>query len=195
MSEDVSTAEARRMPRRAAMSGWVGSALEYYDFSIYASAAALVFPQVFFPSESPAVALIASLATYGVGYVARPLGAFVLGIHEGPERGWTDALTLVGLGLGIGAGLAFVVWELRQSHPLLNLRVFGNRMLTAGTVFLLIVFAIMMALFLVLVQFLQAGLGYSAIRASAAAPGWGSTTSTPSGPTETMLFAPGPVIM
>ena len=105
--------------------------------------------------------------TVGSILSAVAVGAFVLGIHEGPERGWTDSLTLVGLALGVGAGIAFVVWELRQSHPLLNLRVFGNRMLTAGTVYLLIVFAIMMALFLVLVQFLQAGLGYSAIKASA----------------------------
>lgn len=59
--------------------GWVGSALEYYDFFIYATAASLVFPQIFFPSGNPAVAIVASLATYGVGYVARPLGAFVLG--------------------------------------------------------------------------------------------------------------------
>ncbi|MHB1137666.1 MAG: MFS transporter [Microthrixaceae bacterium] len=105
--------------------------------------------------------------TLGSVLSAVAVGAFVLGIHEGPERGWTDPVTLVGLVIGIGAGLAFVAWELRQSHPLLNLRVFSNRMLTAGTVYLLIVFAIMMALFLVLVQFLQAGLGYSAIKASA----------------------------
>jgi predicted MFS family arabinose efflux permease len=62
---------------------------------------------------------------------------------------------------------SFVTWELRQTHPLLNLRVFRNRTLTAGSVSLLAVFAIMSGLFLVLVQFLQAVLGYSAIVASA----------------------------
>ena len=65
--------------RKAVAGGWVGSALEYYDFFIYATAASLVFPQIFFPSSNPAVAIVASLATYGVGYVARPVGAFVLG--------------------------------------------------------------------------------------------------------------------
>ena len=95
------------------------------------------------------------------------VGALVLAIHEGPEAGWTEPITLAGLVLGGGAAIGFVVWELRQRHPLLNLRVFRNRMLTAGSVSLLAVFAILMALFLVLVQFLQAGLGYSAIKASA----------------------------
>src|ERR1700727_795682 len=70
----------------AAASGWIGSALEYYDFFIYATAASLVFPQVFFPSQNPTVAIVASLATYGVGYVARPVGAFVLG-HYGHVYG------------------------------------------------------------------------------------------------------------
>ena len=65
--------------RRAVAGGWIGSALEYYDFFIYATAASLVFPQIFFPSSNPTVAIIAALATYGVGYVARPVGAFVLG--------------------------------------------------------------------------------------------------------------------
>src|SRR5690349_4998274 len=65
--------------RKATASGWIGSALEYYDFFIYATAASLIFPQLFFPSEDPAVAIVASLATYGVGYVARPIGAFFLG--------------------------------------------------------------------------------------------------------------------
>jgi MFS family permease len=72
--------------RRAAVSGWIGSALEYYDFFIYATAASLVFPQTFFPSGNPAVAIVASLATYGVGYVARPIGALVLG-HWGDTHG------------------------------------------------------------------------------------------------------------
>src|SRR5262245_33076405 len=88
-----------RQPRRAAASGWIGSALEYYDFFIYATAASLVFPQVFFPSENPTVAIIASLATYGVGYVARPIGAFVLG-HWGDTHGRKTVLILCMLLMG-----------------------------------------------------------------------------------------------
>jgi MFS family permease len=76
----------QRQTKMAAASGWIGSALEYYDFFIYATAASLVFPQTFFPSSNPTVAIVASLATYGVGYVARPLGAFVLG-HYGDVYG------------------------------------------------------------------------------------------------------------
>ncbi len=76
----------RRQSKKAAASGWIGSALEYYDFFIYATAASLVFPQIFFPSTDPTVAIVASLATYGVGYVARPIGAFVLG-HYGDTHG------------------------------------------------------------------------------------------------------------
>jgi len=78
----ASAAEAEphhpRQSTKAAASGWIGSALDYYDFFIYATAASLVFPQIFFPPGDPAVAIFASLATYGVGYVARPIGAFVL---------------------------------------------------------------------------------------------------------------------
>lgn len=77
--------------RRATASGWVGSVLEYYDFFIYATAASLIFPQLFFPSGNPQVAIIASLATYGVGYVARPIGAFFLG-HWGDTHGRKNVL-------------------------------------------------------------------------------------------------------
>ncbi|GAC1327387.1 MAG: MFS transporter [Beijerinckiaceae bacterium] len=79
--------------KKAAASGWIGSALEYYDFFIYATAASLIFPQIFFPSGNPSVAIVASLATYGVGYVARPIGAFVLG-HWGDTHGRKQVLLL-----------------------------------------------------------------------------------------------------
>ena len=79
--------------KKAAASGWIGSALEYYDFFIYATAASLIFPQIFFPSTNPTVAIVASLATYGVGYVARPIGAFVLG-HWGDTHGRKSVLLL-----------------------------------------------------------------------------------------------------
>jgi MFS family permease len=79
--------------KKAAASGWIGSALEYYDFFIYATAASLVFPQIFFPSTDPKIAIVASLATYGVGYVARPVGAFVLG-HFGDTHGRKTVLIL-----------------------------------------------------------------------------------------------------
>src|SRR3954467_8673129 len=79
--------------RKATASGWIGSALEYYDFFIYATAAALIFPQIFFPKGDPQIAIIASLATYGVGYVARPIGAFVLG-HWGDTHGRKNVLIM-----------------------------------------------------------------------------------------------------
>jgi MFS family permease len=79
--------------KKAAASGWIGSALEFYDFFIYATAASLIFPQIFFPSTNPAIAIIASLATYGVGYVARPVGAFFLG-HWGDTHGRKFVLIL-----------------------------------------------------------------------------------------------------
>ena len=95
------------------------------------------------------------------------IGGLVLGIHEGPEKGWTASLTLVGMILGVVALVGFIVWELRASHPILDLRVFRNRSLAAGSVTLLIVFAVMMGIFLVLVQFLQTVAGFSALRAAA----------------------------
>src|SRR5881296_3539818 len=77
--------------KKATASGWIGSALEYYDFFIYATAASLIFPQIFFPKGDPKTAIVASLATYGVGYVARPIGAFFLG-HWGDTHGRKNVL-------------------------------------------------------------------------------------------------------
>ena len=93
-------AHSAQQSKKATASGWIGSALEYYDFFIYATAAALIFPQIFFPKGDPNVAIIASLATYGVGYVARPIGAFVLG-HLGDTRGRKQILVLCMLLMGV----------------------------------------------------------------------------------------------
>ncbi|GLX95173.1 MFS transporter [Herbidospora sp. NBRC 101105] len=73
-------------PRRAAVAAWIGSALEYYDFFIYGSAAALIFSKVFFDDSDPATATLQSLASFGVAYAARPVGALILG-HIGDRFG------------------------------------------------------------------------------------------------------------
>ena len=64
---------------KAAVSGWLGTAMEFMDFQLYSLAAAIVFNKIFFPDVSPAIGLIAAMATYGVGYVARLAGAIYFG--------------------------------------------------------------------------------------------------------------------
>jgi len=98
-SAGVSPSQRQGTPRAAARAAWIGSALEYYDFFIYGTAAALVFGKVFFPDGDPAAATLASLATFGVGYAARPIGAIVLG-HVGDRHGRRQVLltTVVAMG-------------------------------------------------------------------------------------------------
>lgn len=92
--------EYKKSPKKAAASGWIGSALEYYDFFIYAQAAALVFPNIFFPKTDPQIAIVAAFATFGVGYVARPIGAFVLGAW-GDTHGRKNMLVMCMMLIGI----------------------------------------------------------------------------------------------
>ena len=100
MSDQKAATHGLQQTKKATASGWIGSVLEYYDFFIYATAASLIFPQIFFPSGNPTVAIVASLATYGVGYVARPIGAFFLG-HWGDTHGRKQVLVLCMFLMGI----------------------------------------------------------------------------------------------
>ncbi len=98
---------------------------------------------------------------------ATAIGGVVLAVHEGPENGWTHPLALGALAIGIVALVGFVLWERRQAAPLFDVRLFSHRGLATGSITMLAVFAVMMALFLVLVQFLQAVLGWSALKSAA----------------------------
>lgn len=115
--------------RRATLASSVGSALEYYDFAIYGLASALIFGQLFFPALPENMQLVASLATFGVGFAARPLGGLFFGsLGDKLGRKWvlmiTIALmggstTLVGLlptgeQIGFWAPLLLVILRLAQ---------------------------------------------------------------------------------
>ena len=108
-------------PRRAALASFVGTTVEFYDFLIYGTAAALVFPKLFFPSASPATGVLLSFATFGVGFVARPLGGVVFG-HFGDRIGRKRMLvySLVLMGFStVAMGLLPTYAELGMAAPIL----------------------------------------------------------------------------
>lgn len=85
----------------------IGTTIEFYDFYVYATASVLIFPQVFFPTGNSATALLASLATFGLAFVARPLGSVVFG-HFGDRIGRKATLVASLLMMGVatfGIGL------------------------------------------------------------------------------------------
>ena len=86
--------------KRVALASYVGSAIEYYDFYIYGTAAALVFPKVFFPHLGATMATVASMATFAAAFLSRPIGAAFFG-HFGDRLGRKSTLiaTLLIMGL------------------------------------------------------------------------------------------------
>ncbi len=96
------------------------------------------------------------------------IGALVFGIIEGPDRGWSDPVTLGALIGGVALVVAFVLAELRATAPLLDPRYFRHRGFTTGSVSVFLQFFAMFGFFFVALQFLQLVLGYSTLAAAAA---------------------------
>lgn len=90
--------------RRAALAGFMGSLLEWYDFYLFGTAAALVFGPLFFPNSSPAAGTLAAFATFAIGFIARPIGAVLFG-HVGDRIGRKYALLATALLMGAGTFL------------------------------------------------------------------------------------------
>lgn len=93
-----------RERRRVALASMIGTTIEWYDFQIYGLAAALVLPKLFFPGYDPAVGLLLSLATFGVGFFARPVGAAIFG-HLGDRAGRKSVLVMTLLIMGVSTFL------------------------------------------------------------------------------------------
>src|ERR1700716_401680 len=90
--------------RRAAMASAIGTTIEWYDFFLYNTAAALVFPHLFFPASSAYAGAMQSFATYAVGFAARPVGAAIFG-HWGDRIGRKTTLIITLLVMGISSAI------------------------------------------------------------------------------------------
>ncbi len=91
-------------PGRVIAASLVGTTIEFYDFYVYATAAVLVFPKLFFPTGNDTTALLSSFAVFGAAMVARPIGAVVFG-HLGDRRGRKTTLVISLLTMGIATFL------------------------------------------------------------------------------------------
>src|SRR5690554_7834879 len=88
---NTTTATPVNSPARVVFASLIGTTIEFYDFYVYATAAVLVFPHLFFPSSNETTALLASFAVFGAAMIARPLGAVFLviwAIGSGARRRW-----------------------------------------------------------------------------------------------------------
>jgi metabolite-proton symporter len=100
MPSTVTAHKQINTPRQILFASLVGTAVEFFDFYIYATAAVLVFPKLFFPASDPATSVLASLATFGIAFVARPIGSMVFG-HFGDRIGRKRTLVVALSTMGI----------------------------------------------------------------------------------------------
>jgi metabolite-proton symporter len=94
--------------RRAALASAIGTTIEWYDFFLYNTAAALVFPHLFFPASSAYAGAMQSFATYAVGFAARPVGAAIFG-HWGDRIGRKTTLIVTLLVMGISSAIVGIL--------------------------------------------------------------------------------------
>ena len=104
----VDTTEQRKQVRRAVIASTVGTSIEWYDFFLYGTIAALAFPKLFFPGSSAYAGTLESFATFFVGFAARPLGAWIFG-HYGDRIGRKSTLIVTLLLMGIATFLIGVM--------------------------------------------------------------------------------------
>ena len=94
--------------RRVALSGLLGTAMEFYDFLLFGTLAALVFNKLFFPSLDPTVGTIAAFGSFTAGYLARPIGGLIIG-HFGDRVGRKSMLMATMTTMGLAS---FLIWLL-----------------------------------------------------------------------------------
>ncbi len=149
-----------------------GILLEYFDWNSFfglnvglasvAAIGALALVPRSSDESKPRLDVVGALASL----VA--VAAVVFGIIEGPERGWTDALTVTALVVGVLAGVSFVLWELHAAQPMLDPRLFRSRSFSAGTLTITAQFFAAFGFFFIVLQYLQFVIGYSPLRAAVA---------------------------
>src|ERR1700722_18531904 len=111
---DLIPAKKINTPQQVLFASLVGTAVEFFDFYIYATAAVLVFPHLFFPASDPATSTLASLATFGLAFVARPIGSAIFG-HFGDRIGRKKTLVLALSTMGIST---FIIGALPAYHAI-----------------------------------------------------------------------------
>src|SRR3546814_5494726 len=100
MNNTSAAAVAGNSPRRVMFASMIGTTIEFFDFYIYATAAVLVFPKLFFPAGDPAAAVLQSLATFAIAFFARPIGSALFG-HFGDRIGRKATLVAALLTMGL----------------------------------------------------------------------------------------------
>src|SRR6476620_8295168 len=107
-SQTYAPAELRSQRRRAVLASTVGTTIEWYDFFLYGTAAALIFPKIFFPGSTPYAGVLAAFATQFVGFAARPIGAAIFG-HFGDKVGRKTTLVTTLMLMGVATFLIGVL--------------------------------------------------------------------------------------